>query len=138
MKSATITVTTTVNSDLDTVWRAWNNPDDIRQWNTASADWHTTAASVDLRVGGMFSSRMEAKDGSTGFDFAGIYTRVVPREVIEYEMTDGRAVNIQFQSNGDSVTVTETFDPDSVYDPELQRAGWQSILDNFARHVEAK
>jgi uncharacterized protein YndB with AHSA1/START domain len=131
-----ITVETLVKANLDSVWDAWNNPDDIKQWNAASDDWHTTQSTVDLREGGKFSSRMEAKDGSEGFDFEGSYTRVVPQKLIEYRMTDGREVKVQFSEAADGVLVRETFDAETENDPELQREGWQAILDNFARHVE--
>jgi uncharacterized protein YndB with AHSA1/START domain len=131
-----ITVETLVKAGLDSVWDAWNNPDDIKQWNNASDDWHTTRSTVDLRQGGKFSARMEAKDGSAGFDFEGTYTRVEPRQVIEYQMEDGREVRVQFSETGDGVLVRETFDAETENDPELQREGWQAILDNFARHVE--
>ena len=133
-----ITVETTVKSGLDAVWAAWNDPADIRKWNAASDDWHTTASVVDLREGGTFSSRMEAKDGSVGFDFAGTYTRVVPRQLIEYAMSDGRTVKVEFAKGKGGVVVKETFDAESENPAEMQRQGWQAILDNFARHVEAK
>lgn len=133
-----ITVETVVKADLDTVWRAWNAPDDIRQWNAASDDWHTTASAVDLREGGRFSARMEAKDGSVGFDFEGTYTRIVPRELIAYAMGDGRQVTVRFARTAEGVLVRETFDAESENDPEMQRRGWQAILDRFAAHVEAR
>jgi uncharacterized protein YndB with AHSA1/START domain len=131
-----ITVETLVRADLGPVWDAWNNPHDIQQWNTASDDWHTTRSSVDLREGGKFSARMEAKDGSTGFDFEATYTRVVPQQLIEFRMDDGREVRVQFDEVPEGVRVTETFDAETENDPEFQRQGWQAILDNFARHVE--
>lgn len=133
-----ITVTTTINSDLDTVWNRWNNPEDIRQWNTASEDWHTTQSMVDLREGGKFKSRMEAKDGSMGFDFTGIYTKVDKPNHIEYVMDDERQVSIDFKQTESGIIVTETFDAEEQHDYEFQKQGWQSILDNFARHVENK
>lgn len=133
-----ITVETLVKADLDTVWAAWNDPEDIRQWNAAADDWHTTRSTVDLREGGKFSARMEAKDGSAGFDFEGTYTRIVPRELIEYEMTDGREVRVDFVEVPGGVRVTETFDAETENPPEMQRAGWQAILDRFARHAEAR
>ena len=133
-----ITVETLVKADLDKVWDAWNNPEDIKQWNAASDDWHTTQSAVDLREGGRFSSRMEAKDGSAGFDFEGTYTRIVDRQLIEFGMGDGREVQVQFIDGADGVLVRETFEAENDFDPELQRQGWQAILDNFARHVEAK
>ena len=133
-----ITVERVVNADLDKVWHAWNNPADIEEWNTAQEDWHTTRSTVDLREGGKFLSRMEAKDGSVGFDFEGTYTRVVPKQLIEYRMSDGREVTVEFVARAGGVLVKETFDAESENPPELQRQGWQAILDNFGRHVEAK
>jgi uncharacterized protein YndB with AHSA1/START domain len=130
-----ITVETLVKADLNKVWRAWNNPEDIKRWNTASEDWHTTASSVELREGGTFSARMEAKDGTEGFDFEGTYTRIVPRELIEYRMSDGREVKVEFSERAGEVLVRETFDAETENAPDMQRAGWQAILDNFARHV---
>jgi len=132
-----ITVETTVAAPIEEVWRAWTTPEDIKQWNAASDDWHTTAAAVDLRTGGEFSSRMEAKDGSMGFDFAGTYTRVVPHELIEFSFGD-RAATVEFIPSDGNVTVRETFDAETTYTPEQQQAGWQAILDRFARHVEAR
>ena len=108
------------------------------QWNSAQDDWHTTRSTVDLREGGKFLSRMEAKDGSSGFDFEGTYTRVVPQELIEYRMSDGREVRVEFVERSGRVVVTTTFDAESENPPEMQRAGWQAIADNFARYVEAK
>jgi uncharacterized protein YndB with AHSA1/START domain len=132
-----ITVETTVAAPVEEVWRAWTTPEDIKRWNAASDDWHTTAAAVDLRVGGQFSSRMEAKDGSTGFDFAGTYTKVVPHELVECAFGD-RTLSVQFIKAGDRVTVRETFDAEETHTAEQQRAGWQAILDRFARHVEGR
>ncbi|HEX2249519.1 MAG TPA: SRPBCC family protein, partial [Gemmatimonadales bacterium] len=129
-------VDTVVKANMESVWDAWNNPDDIIQWNAASDDWHTTRSTVDLRPGGKFSARMEAKDGSEGFDFEGTYSRVVPRKLIEYRMTDGREVKVEFSEVPEGVLLRETFDAETENDPELQRQGWQAILDNFASHVE--
>jgi uncharacterized protein YndB with AHSA1/START domain len=133
-----ITVETLVKADLKNVWDAWNNPEDIKQWNAAQDDWHTTRSIVDLREGGKFLSRMEAKDGSKGFDFEGTYTRIVPGRAIEYRMRDGRHVRVEFVEQAEGVLVRETFDTESKNPIELQRAGWQAILDNFRRHVEAR
>jgi uncharacterized protein YndB with AHSA1/START domain len=133
-----ITVETAVKSKLDTVWDAWSNPVDIKHWNAAQDDWHTTESHVDLREGGKFRSRMEAKDRSVGFDFEGTYTRVVPKKEIAYRMSDGREVEVQFTEQNGKVHVKETFDAETENSPELQKAGWQAILDNFSRHVEAK
>jgi uncharacterized protein YndB with AHSA1/START domain len=131
-----ITVETTVSAPIEEVWRAWTTPDDIKHWNAASDDWHTTAATVDLRVGGAFSSRMEAKDGSLGFDFAGTYSKIVPRQLIEM-FFDGRTAVVEFIRKNGSVVVRETFDSEETHSIEQQRQGWQAILDRFARHVEA-
>jgi uncharacterized protein YndB with AHSA1/START domain len=130
-----ITVETSVAAPIDRVWRAYTTPDDIKQWNAASDDWHTTAASVDLRVGGAFSSRMEAKDGSMGFDFAGTYTKIVPPKLIEYTFGD-RMARVEFTDGSGSVDVCVTFDAEATHSIEQQRGGWQSILDNFSRYVE--
>ena len=133
-----ITVESFVKAPLDRVWKAWSNPDDIKQWNAAQDDWHTTRSTVDLREGGTFSSRMEAKDGSQGFDFEGSFTRVVPNKTIAYRMSDGREVIVEFAERAGGVHVSETFDAETENTPELQRQGWQAILDNFKRYIEAK
>ncbi len=130
-----ITIETVVNAPVEDVWRAWATPDDIKQWNAASEDWHTTKASVDLRVGGAFSSRMEAKDGSMGFDFAGTYTKIVVNELIECSFGD-RTLQVAFSEGASGVTVRETFDAESTHSIDQQRDGWQAILNNFARYVE--
>jgi uncharacterized protein YndB with AHSA1/START domain len=130
-----ITVETSVAAPIEEVWRAYTTPDDIRQWNAASDDWRTTAVSVDLRVGGAFSSRMEAKDGSMGFDFAGTYTKIVPLKLIEYTFGD-RMARVEFTDSSESVNVRVTFDAEATHSIEQQRGGWQSILDHFARYVE--
>ena len=132
-----IAVETTVTASIEQVWQAWNTPEDIKQWNAASDDWHTTKSEVDLRDGGAFSSRMEAKDGSFGFDFAGIYTEVVPNKLIEYAFGDRHCV-VEFTPGSRGVTVRVTFDAETTHSEEQQRQGWQAILDNFTRHVEAK
>ena len=133
-----ITIETTVRAPLDRVWAAWNDPHAIEQWNAATPEWHTPRASVDLREGGRFCARMEAKDGSAGFDFEGTYTRIAPKRLIEYVMSDGRAVRVEFIDGADGVTVRESFDAEDAHSAEQQRQGWQAILDNFARHVEAR
>ena len=132
-----IIVETTVPAPIADVWRAWTTPGDIVQWNAASADWHTTTASVDLRAGGAFSSRMEAKDGSMGFDFAGTYTKIVDYALIDYSFGD-RTARVEFVPGGDGVAVRVTFDAEETHSIEMQRGGWEAILKNFARHVEAK
>src|SRR5690554_5993118 len=131
-----ITVDRLINAPLSDVWNIWSSPEDIKQWNTASDDWHTTKSAVDLREGGVFLSRMEAKDGSTGFDFECTYTRMIPEELIEYRMADGREVKVEFMQRPDGVFVRETFDAEAQHEPEFQRQGWQAILDSFGRHVE--
>jgi uncharacterized protein YndB with AHSA1/START domain len=133
-----ITVETTVHASAQEVWRAWTTPQDIMLWNAASADWHTTRATVDLRVGGTFVSRMEAKDGSMGFDLKGTYTKIVPQQRIEFALEDARQVQVEFVAAPGGVTVRESFDAEDTHTPEQQRQGWQAILDNFARHVEKR
>lgn len=130
-----ITVEKLVKAPIAKVWSAYVTPADIKQWNAASDDWHTTKSTVDLRVGGQFSSRMEAKDGSFGFDFAGTYTRIEPEKLIEYAFGD-RAAAVEFSQAADGVNVRVTFDAETENPADMQRAGWQAILDNFARHVE--
>jgi uncharacterized protein YndB with AHSA1/START domain len=132
-----IIVSTIVAAPIHEVWRSYTTPEDIKRWNAASPDWHTTAASVDLRPGGKFSSRMEAKDGSFGFDFEGAYTQVVPHQLIEYAFGDRMAV-VEFKDGLQGVTVTVTFDGETTHSEEQQRTGWQAILDNFASHVKGK
>lgn len=132
-----ITVESRIDSDLESVWKSWNDPEEIKAWNSAQEDWHTTESSVDLREGGTFRSRMEAKDGSVGFDFEGTYTRVVPNKAVEYRMSDGREVEVEFSEQDGAVHVKQTFDAESENSEELQRSGWQAILDNFTRHVES-
>jgi uncharacterized protein YndB with AHSA1/START domain len=131
-----IRVETDVAAPITAVWRAYTTPEDIEQWNAASDDWHTTAATVDLRPGGNFSSRMEAKDGSFGFDFAGTYTKIVENELIEYSFGD-RNATVEFKKGAKGVQVIVTFDSEPTHSLEQQRQGWQAILNNFARHVEA-
>jgi uncharacterized protein YndB with AHSA1/START domain len=130
-----ITVETTVAAPVKSVWRAYTNPEDIKRWNAASEDWHTTAATVDLREGGAFSSRMEAKDGSMGFDFAGTYTKVVANKLIEYAFGD-RSALVEFIEGQGGVTVRVSFEAEATNSVEQQKDGWQSILNNFKKHVE--
>ncbi|HWK72431.1 MAG TPA: SRPBCC family protein [Burkholderiaceae bacterium] len=132
-----ITVETTVRAPIEKIWQAYTTPSDIVQWNAASDDWHTTEASVDLRVDGAFSSRMEAKDGSFGFDFAGTYTAIVPHRLIEYSFGD-RAAKVEFAEKPEGVHVKVSFDAESTHSNEDQKAGWQAILDSFARYVEGQ
>jgi uncharacterized protein YndB with AHSA1/START domain len=129
-------VETCVNAPIATVWHAYTNPEDIKQWNAASDDWHTTQASVDLREGGQFSSRMEAKDGSFGFDFAGTYTKIVPLQLLQYAFGDRTAL-VEFISGAQGVTLKVTFDAETEHPVEQQHEGWQSILNHFRKHVES-
>lgn len=127
---------TLVRAPLAAVWRAYTTPQDIVQWNAASDDWHTTRATVDLRAGGVFVSRMEAKDGSVGFDFEGTYTQVVPEALLEYAFGE-RSARVTFERVADGVVVRVEFEPESMHSLDQQREGWQAILDNFAHHVHA-
>jgi uncharacterized protein YndB with AHSA1/START domain len=131
-----ITVQATIDSPIDNVWFIWNNPGDIVNWYFASPDWHTPRATNNLVEGGGFNFRMEAKDGSMGFDFEGIYKRVIDQKLIEYFLADDRNVNIEFTAVGNKTQVVETFDAEDINPPEIQRYGWQSILDNFKKYVE--
>ncbi len=131
-----ITVETVVNAPLEKVWKFWSTPEHIMKWNNASADWHTTKAKNDLRTGGKFMSRMEAKDGSTGFDFEGIYDQVKKNELIAYSLADGRKVKISFVKLDHATKVVEIFDAENENPIEMQRGGWQSIMDNFKKYVE--
>jgi uncharacterized protein YndB with AHSA1/START domain len=132
-----ITIETTVNAPVEKVWQYWSAPEHITKWCAASEDWHTPRAENDLRTGGKFNSRMEAKDGSFGFDFGGVYDNVKPYEIIDYTMGDGRTVKVRFSKEGDKTKVVETFEPESANPIEMQRGGWQAILDNFKKYVEA-
>jgi len=133
----TITVESKVNAPVQKVWKLWTEPSHIKNWNNASDDWHTPAAENDLKVGGKFSIRMEAKDGSFGFDFGGVYNEVKPNQTIAYTIGDGRKVKIIFDGKGNETKVTETFEAENENSLDLQRNGWQAILDNFKKYVEA-
>lgn len=133
----TITVQTTVTAPVEKAWKIWNEPEHITKWCTGSPDWHTPRAENDLRVGGTLRSRMEAKDGSAGFDFVATYTEIQKHTTIAYTMEDGRKVTIAFSTDGKTTTLVETFDPENENPIELQREGWQTILNNFKAHVEA-
>jgi uncharacterized protein YndB with AHSA1/START domain len=136
-EKTTITVQASIKASVEKVWALWTNPWHIVHWNNASDDWHTPKAENDIRAGGKFLWRMEAKDGSMGFDFVGVYNKVEPHRRIEYTLDDDRVVAITFASEGDQTTVTETFEAEDTNSLELQQQGWQSILDNFKRYVEA-
>ena len=131
-----ITVETTVNAPVEKVWKIWTSPDHITQWSNASDDWHTTKAENDLRKGGKFTSRMEAKDGSMGFDFEGVYDEVKENKLIAYTLGDDRKVHITFASEGNQTLVTESFEAENMNPVEMQISGWQAIMDNFKAYVE--
>ncbi|HEY6502963.1 MAG TPA: SRPBCC family protein [Chitinophagaceae bacterium] len=132
-----ITVENTINAPVQKVWECWTKPEHVTQWNNASDDWHTPWAKNDLRAGGSFSVRMEAKDGSMGFDFGGVYDVVRPNEYIGYTLGDGRKVNISFTPAGNTTKVVESFEAEDMNSVELQQGGWQAILDNFKKYTEA-
>ncbi|MHC1776207.1 MAG: SRPBCC family protein [Lentimicrobium sp.] len=131
-----ITVEATINAPVEKVWLLWTGPEHITQWNNASDDWHTPAAENDLRIGGKFSFRMEAKDGSMGFDFWGIYTTIEPLQFIGYTLGNERKVEIRFVAEANKTRIVETFDPEDVNSAELQQTGWQAILNNFKKYAE--
>jgi uncharacterized protein YndB with AHSA1/START domain len=131
-----ITVEVVVNAPLEKAWRYFTEPEHITKWNNASPDWHSPKAENDLRVGGTFNYRMEAKDGNAGFDFAGTYTGVVPHRMISYTMGD-RKVKVTFEEEGSRTHIVEVFEPETVNSWEMQRSGWQAILDNFKSHCES-
>jgi uncharacterized protein YndB with AHSA1/START domain len=133
----TITIQNTVNAPVEKVWKLWSGPEHITKWNNASPDWHTPRAENDLRVGGRFVSRMEARDGSMGFDFGGVYNEVRTNELIEYTMDDGRNVSVKFTPNGNQTKIVSTFEAETMNSEEMQRNGWQAILDNFKKYAEA-
>lgn len=133
----TITVETQIKAPLEKVWEFWTEPVHITKWNSASDDWHTPTAENDLRVGGNFSARMEAKDGSFGFDFGGVYDTVKIHQEIAYTIGDGRKVRVLFTKQGDQTQVRETFEIENENPAEMQRGGWQAILDNFKKYTEA-
>ena len=132
-----ITIETTVEAPVEKVWKFWSEPRHIKKWNAASDDWFTPRAENDLRVGGKFVSRMEAKDGSFGFDFEGFYTAVKENEYIEYTLGDNRNVKIYFTANRNETKVVEIFEAEDTNAAEMQKAGWQAILNNFKKYTEA-
>jgi uncharacterized protein YndB with AHSA1/START domain len=132
-----ITVENSIKAPVEKIWEYWTSPEHITKWNHASDDWHTTRAENDLRVGGKFSARMEAKDGSFGFDYWGIYDNLTPNQLIESTLGDGRSLKVNFTKNGNETKVVEIFEAEGTNPVEMQRAGWQAILDNFKKYVEA-
>ena len=131
-----VTIEAVVNAPVEKVWRYWTEPEHIKKWNNASDDWHTPYAENDLREGGKFLSRMEAKDGSFGFDFSGVYNDVKANNFIAYTIDDGRNVNVTFSSNGDATKISSTFEAETENPVEMQREGWQAILNNFKTYAE--
>lgn len=131
-----IKIETIVNAPVEMVWQKWTNPDDITHWNFASDEWHSPKATNDLKEGGRFNYRMEAKDGSMGFDFEGTYNKIEPHKSILYTMDDGRKVDVTFENLGNATRVTEVFEAEGTHSIEMQRDGWQAILNNFKRHTE--
>ena len=131
-----ITVRNIINAPVQKVWEYWTKPEHITKWNNASDDWYTPHAENDLRIGGSFVSRMEAKDGSFGFDFGGVYDDVKDKEYIEYTLGDGRKVKITFAGNENATKVIEIFEAESTNSIEMQKSGWQAILDNFKKYTE--
>lgn len=137
MSKTKITIEATVNAPVQTVWKMWSNPEDIIKWNSPSEDWHTPRAENDLREGGKFSSRMEAKDGSFGFDFFGIYDMVEENKTIAYTLGDDRKVEIRFSEENGQTKVVEIFEAEDVNPVDMQQAGWQAILNCFKKYVES-
>lgn len=131
-----VTVAATVNAPVEKVWETYTQPAHITQWNAASEDWHSPKAENDLRVGGKFSYRMEAKDGSFGFDFGGTYDEVEQHKKIAYTMEDGRRVSVEFNPDGSNTQVSTVFDAEDQNPVEMQRDGWQAILNNFKNYTE--
>jgi uncharacterized protein YndB with AHSA1/START domain len=136
IKKQTISIETTVNAPVENVWEYWSKPEHVIKWNQASDDWHTTRGENDLRKGGKFSFIMEAKDGSFGFDFGGTYDDVQPNKYIEYTLGDGRKVEVYFESRGNTTHIKENFEAETINPIDMQRTGWQAILDNFRKYVE--
>lgn len=133
-----ITVEATIGASREKVWELFNTPSHIQEWNAASDDWHTPRAESDFRVGGEFKYRMEARDGSQGFDLVGTYDEIIPNEVVAFTMADGRMVRTTFTDEGGVTHVRQSFDPEDVNPIEFQRNGWQSTLDNFKKYVESQ
>ncbi|WP_026691942.1 SRPBCC domain-containing protein [Peribacillus kribbensis] len=136
MQTTKITVAATVQAPVEKVWKYWTEPEHIMKWNNASEDWHTPSAENDVRAGGKFVTRMEAKDGSAGFDFGGTYDEVTPHKVLAYTMDDGRKVTITFEGRGNETEVTETFDAEAAHPIEFQQQGWQAIVNHFKTYTE--
>lgn len=135
-KPVSIRIETTVNAPIEKVWDCWNNPEHVTQWNQAAPEWHCPSGRNDLRAGGKFSYRMEAKDGSFGFDFSGVYDEVKPMSYIQYHLDDNRKVEIRFVPTQEGIRITEDFEAENQNSLELQKMGWQAILDSFRKYAE--
>jgi uncharacterized protein YndB with AHSA1/START domain len=134
-----IEIESTIDCPVENVWKSWTSPEHIKEWNAASADWHTTNVETDVKEGGKFNYRMEAKDGSAGFDFKGTFTEVKENELLAYDVEDGRKVTVRFsKTDGEKTHLKQVFETEEDNEVEMQRAGWQSILDNFKKYTEAK
>lgn len=136
MQKNVITVSTIVNAPIDVVWTSWVEPQHITKWCQASDDWHAPFAENDPKTGGKFKTTMAAKDGSFSFDFEGVYNKVDEKKSIEYDIADGRKVRITFNAKGDTTEIIETFEAENTHPVEMQRSGWQAILDNFKKYTE--
>lgn len=137
MSTNKITVQATINAQVTKVWDYWTQPQHITNWTFASDDWCCPSATNDLKAGGKFTTRMESKDGKMGFDFEGIYDEVIDKQKIAYSLADGRKIEVLFEQQGNQTLVTEVFDPENQNPAEMQQAGWQAILNNFKKYVEA-
>jgi len=136
-KTEKITIVAVANAPIAKVWKAWTTPGDIMQWNFADPSWHTPSSENDLRVGGKFKNRMEARDGSFGFDFEGVYNTIEHHKEITYTMGDERKATTLFSEQNGKTTIQTTFDAETENDPEFQKQGWQAILNNFLKYVES-
>jgi uncharacterized protein YndB with AHSA1/START domain len=137
MEKIFLTIEATVDAPIETVWKSWTTPADIMKWNNASDDWHTTKTENDLIVGGKFLSRMEAKDGSFGFDFGGAYTNIKEHELIEYTLGDERTVSVKFSGDNNATNIVSVFEAETENPVEMQQGGWQAILNSFKKYTES-
>lgn len=138
MTYSKIKIEATIAAMTPKVWAAWTQPEHITQWNFATEEWHCPQATNDLKVGGKYLARMEAKDGSFGFDFEAVYNEVIDKKKIVYTLGDGRKVTTEFENQGDKTKVTTVFDAENQNPEEMQKSGWQAILNNFKKYVEQK
>jgi uncharacterized protein YndB with AHSA1/START domain len=136
-EKTSITINTIINAPVEKVWEYFSKPEHITKWNFASNDWHSPKAENDLRAGGKFTLRMEARDGSFGFDYSGVYDTINLHDFISYTLDDGRKVEIKFEEQESVTTIVETFEAEETHSHEMQKEGWQAILNNFKKYVEA-